>query len=133
MKPVPLTIVAVLAVSSACGANSEADPVRSYALGLRADDSADRYRYVATGDVDIRVGDAVTFEFENTGTTIHDLRVVDPDGATLATATPVAVGGRAEVTVTFRETGFHRLNCLVDDHLTVHEMQTLFEVTDPSG
>lgn len=97
------------------------------------DDSADRYRYVATDVVDIRIGDEVTFELENSGTLPHDLQLVDPDGTTLGTAEPIAPGARAEVTVRFFDAGFHALNCLVGDHLTVHRMQTLFEVTDRSG
>ncbi len=133
MKSSLLTVAVALVLTSACGADADVEAVRSYSLGLRVDDSADRYRYVATDVVDIRVGDEVTFELENTGTLGHDLQVVDPEGTTLGTANPIAPGARAEVTVRFGEAGLHRLNCLVDDHLIAHEMQTLFEVTEPSG
>jgi hypothetical protein len=34
------------------------------------------------------------------------------------------------VTARFDEPGYFRLDCLVDDHLTVHEMHTFFEVTE---
>jgi len=106
---------------------------RTYSVGLEVDDSGDRYRYVATDTVDIRVGDEVTFELANTGALIHDLQVVDPEGNRVGYAAPVPPGGDATVTVRFEEAGFFRLNCLVDDHLTAHEMQTFFEVTEPDA
>lgn len=106
---------------------------RSYTLGLRVDDSEDRYRYVADGAVDVQTGDEVTFELQNTGTLIHDLQIVDPEGAAIAVAPPVAPGAAASLTVHFVEAGFYRLNCLVDDHLTAHRMQTVIEVTDSAG
>lgn len=124
-------LLGVLAVS--CGGDGDATPTRQYTLGLTADDSADRYRYVATEAVDIRVGDEVTFEFDNTGLLVHDLVVVDPDGDTIATAPPIVPGQTTSLTVLFEESGFFRLNCLVDDHLTAHEMQTFVEVTDPDA
>lgn len=133
MKSSWVTVAVALLLGNACAADAGDEAVRSYSLGLRVDDSTDRYRYVATDAVDIKVGDEVTFEFQNTGILAHDLQVVDPGGTTLGTANPVAPGAGAEVTVRFTEVGFHRLNCLVDDHLTAHEMQTLFEVTEPSG
>ncbi len=123
----------LLLVAAACGSNSGAEPERSYAIGLEVEDDSDRYRYVATDAVDIRVGDEVTFELVNTGGLIHDLQVVDPEGNRVGYAEPAAPGADATVTVLFDETGFFRLNCLVDDHLTEHDMQTFFEVTDPSG
>lgn len=126
-------LAALLVVAAtACGGNG-VGTVRSYTIGLEVEDDSDRYRYVATDPVDIRVGDEVTFELENTGTLIHDLQVVDPDGNRVAAAEPVAPGADATLTVLFEEEGFFRLNCLVDDHLTEHDMQTFFEVTDPSG
>jgi len=124
-------LLVVFAVS--CGGDGEATPTRQYTLGLTADDSDDRYRYVATEAVDIRVGDEVTFEFDNTGLLVHDLVVVDPDGDTIATAPPVVPGQSTSLTVLFEQSGFFRLNCLVDDHLTAHEMQTFVEVTDPDA
>lgn len=126
-------VAAALILTTACGKDTGVEATRSYSLGLRVEESADRYRYVATDVVDIRVGDEVTFEFENTGALGHDLQVVGPDGRTLGAASPIAPAARAEVTVRFGEAGFHRLNCLVDDHLIAHRMQTLFEVTDPTG
>ncbi len=122
-----------LVLLSACGSNAGAGPERSYSLDLAVDDSDDRYRYTTTDDVDIRVGDEVTFELTNTGTLIHDLQVVDPDGTMLAKAEPTAPGQDASVTVRFEEVGIFRLNCLVDDHLIAHEMQTFIEVTEPTG
>jgi len=123
---------ALLLVVAACGSNSGAEAERSYAIGLEVEDDGERYRYVATDPVDIRVGDEVTFELDNTGTLIHDLQVVDPDGNRVGYAEPTAPGAVASVTVRFDGAGFFRLDCLVDDHLTEHEMQTFFEVTDPS-
>ena len=123
----------LLIVAAACGGDGGTAAERSYVIGLEVDDSGDRYRYVATDPVDVRVGDEVTFELVNTGALVHDLQVVDPDGNRVAYADPVPVGSTASVTVLFDESGFFRLNCLVDDHLTEHEMQTFFEVTDPSG
>lgn len=124
---------ALVLLAAACGGNSGGEAERGYTIGLEVEDNSQRYRYVATDTVDIRVGDEVTFELENTGTLIHDLQVVDPDGNRVGYATPTAPGANATVTVQFDESGFFRLNCLVDDHLTEHEMQTFFEVTDPSG
>lgn len=120
-------------VLASCAGDAGSEPARSYTLGLEVDDSEDRYRYVATDDVDIQVGDEVTFELLNTGTLIHDLQVVDPEGTMLAKVEPAAPGATAMVTVRFDEAGFYRLNCLVDDHLTEHEMQTFIEVTEPVG
>lgn len=125
------TIALLLALAAACG--GDATPGRSYVIGLEVDDTGERYRYVATDAVDIRVGDEVTFDLDNTGTLIHDLQVVDPDGATIAKAEPAAPGAAVALTVRFEQVGFFRLNCLVDDHLTVHEMQTFVEVTDPTS
>lgn len=116
-----------------CGGDAAAEPARTYTLGLEIDDSGERYRYVATGEVDIRVGDEVTFELLNTGALVHDLRIIDPDGATIATVEPTVPGGAASVVARFDDAGVYRLNCLVDDHLTVHEMQTFIEVTESTG
>ena len=124
--------VLFVVTATACGGNSTGT-VRSYSIGLEVEDGSDRYRFIATDEVDVRVGDEVTFELENTGTLIHDLQVVDPEGNRVAYAEPTAPGADATLTVLFEEDGFFRLNCLVDDHLTEHDMQTFFEVTDPSG
>ena len=97
------------------------------------DDSQDRYRYVADGQVDVRTGDEVTFELENTGTLIHDLQILDPEGTVVALAPPTAPGASVSLTALFEAPGFYRLNCLVDDHLTAHQMQTIVEVTDSTG
>lgn len=115
---------------AACGSDGDAEPLRSYTLHLRADDSADRYLYVAEDPIDLRVGDEVTFEFDNTGTLAHDLQVVDPDGGVLGVADVAPAGGTTSVTVLFEEPGYYRLNCLVDNHLTEHDMQAVVEVTD---
>jgi plastocyanin len=127
------TAALFLIVLAACGGNAGSSPTRSYGIGLRVDDSADRYRYIATEAVDIRVGDEVTFELENTGTLIHDLQILDPEGTVIAKSEPIAAGGSLTLTARFDEAGFFRLNCLVDDHLTAHEMQTFVEVTDPDA
>ncbi len=126
-------VVALTLLLVACGGDADAEPVRSYTLGLEVEDSEDRYRYIATDEVDIRVGDEVTFELANTGGLIHDVQVIDPDGTLLAKSPPIAPGANTAVTVLFEEAGFFRLDCLVDDHLTAHEMQTFIEVTDPTG
>jgi plastocyanin len=116
-----------------CGGDAGSEPTRSYSIGLEAEDHEERYRYVATDAVDVRVGDEVTFVFDNTGALPHDLQIVDPDGDTIATAPPIVPGDQVSVTARFDDPGFYRLNCLVDDHLTAHEMQTLIEVTESSG
>ena len=126
-------VIALTLLLVACGGDADAEPVRSYNLGIEVDDSEDRYRYIATDEVDIRVGDQVTFELANTGALIHDVQVVDPDGTMLAKTEPIAPGANTTVTVLFEEAGFFRLNCLVDDHLTAHEMQTFIEVTEPNA
>jgi plastocyanin len=132
-RPTTLVVAALLLFGAvACGGDSGSEPIRSYTLGLEVDDSGDRYRYVATDPVDIRVGDEVTFALDNTGALVHDLQVVDPSGATIARAEPVLPGRQASVTVRFDEPGFFRLNCLVDDHLIAHEMQTFIEVNESS-
>jgi plastocyanin len=121
--PLPLLL-------AACGGGDVVAPVRSYSIDLHTDDSGDEYAYVADDPIDVRVGDEVTFDVAITGTLIHDLQVVDPDGATIATAPPAGPDNSTTLTVLFDEPGFYRLNCLVDDHLTRHGMQAIIEVTD---
>ena len=130
---VTAVLVAVTALGAVSCGGDDPEPTRAYTLGLEVDDSGERYRYVATDPVDIRVGDEVTFVLDNTGSLVHDLQIVDPAGATIATAEPVLPGGQASVTARFDEAGFFRLNCLVDDHLTAHEMQTFIEVNESDG
>ena len=119
-----------------CGGDGAAEPLRSYTLVLQADDSTDEYTYLALapeatgGEIDLRVGDEVTFEFDNTGSLIHDLQVVAPDGTAIAVAAAANPGSTTSVTVLFEEAGYYRLNCLVDNHLTEHGMQAIVEVTD---
>ncbi len=134
MRRLVTAFVVALAVvgTVSCGGDGS-EPTRAYTLGLEVDDSGERYRYVATDAVDIRVGDEVTFLLDNTGSLVHDLRIVDPSGATIATAEPVLPGRQASVTARFEEAGFFRLNCLVDDHLIEHEMQTFVEVNESDG
>lgn len=123
-------VVAGLLTLAACGADGAAEPIRSYTVQLRADDSQDEYEYIAAGPVDLRVGDEVTFEFDNTGSLPHDLQVVAPDGAEIALSPVAAAGATTSVTVLFEEAGLYRLNCLVDDHLTAHAMQAIVEVAE---
>ena len=125
--------LAIATAASSCGGDAEPEVTRSYVLPLRVDDSEDRYRYVADGSVDVLAGDEVTFELDNTGTLIHDLQVVDPSGNAIASAPPTAPGATVLLTVHFVEPGFYRLNCLVDDHLTAHRMQSVIEVTESSS
>lgn len=132
-RPTSLLATALLVVAASCGGDDPSEPTRAYTIGLEVDDSGERYRYVAVDPVDIRVGDEVTFELVNTGALVHDLRVVAPDGSPIAAATPVAPGGRASVTARFDEAGFFRLDCLVDDHLIEHRMQTFIEVNESAG
>ena len=126
-------LISVLAVIGAAGcggnANEATEPTRTYTLHLRADDSEPEYLYIAEDPIDLRVGDEVTFELDNTGALIHDLQVVDPEGGVLGTAAAANPGSTTSVTVFFEEPGFYRLNCLVDDHLTEHDMQAIVEVT----
>ena len=66
---------------TACGSDGVAEPDRTYTVRLRAEDSQQEYEYIAVDAVDdLRVGDEVTFEFDNTGSLPHDVQVVDPDG-----------------------------------------------------
>jgi uncharacterized cupredoxin-like copper-binding protein len=121
-----------------CGADGGRDEdnavSRSYDVELRVDDSQDDYRYVATGEIpDFRVGDEVTFAVDNTGTLNHDLQVQAPDGDVVATAAAVAPGDALEVTAVLDQSGPWRLNCLVDNHLTEHSMQTFIEVAPVEG
>lgn len=118
---------------AACGGDGDGadliEPTRTYDVALHVDDSGDDYRYLVTGEVpDFTVGDEVTFVMDNTGALIHDLRVIDPDGVTLATAAAVAPGGVLELTVLLETAGLHALNCVVDDHLLVHGMQQFIDV-----
>lgn len=128
-----LLLAVVAAVVAACGGNADGnpEPVRSYTLHLRTDDSESEYMYVAEDPIDLRVGDEVTFELRNPGTLIHDLQIVDPAGDDIATAPSADPGRTTSVTVMFEEAGFYRLNCLIDDHLTAHGMQAIVEVTEP--
>lgn len=123
----------VIVIASACGSDSAAEPVRAYSIDLQVDDSGDEYRYTTNDSIDIRVGDEVTFRLDNTGHLVHDVRVVDPEGSSLAQSELAIPGGLSTVTVLFEEEGFFRLDCLVDDHLTAHGMQTFIEVTDPEA
>ncbi len=50
-----------------------------------------------------------------------------PEGNRMGYTEPAAPGANTTVTVLFDEIGFFRLD---DDHLTEHDMQTFFEVTD---
>ena len=112
-------------------AATSAAPTRSYSVDLQMVDDEDRYSYVAVGEVPVfEAGDEVTFVVENTGTLLHDLQVVDPEGVAIATAAAVAPGDSLTITVDLDEPGIYQLNCLVDDHLTRHHMQTLIEVVD---
>lgn len=113
----------------ACGSDGQAEPVRSYTVHLRAEDSGDEYEYITDESLAITTGDEVTFEFDNTGALPHDLQVVAPDGSEVGLAPIANAGSTTSVTVLFEEPGFYRLNCLVDDHLTAHAMQAIIEVT----
>jgi hypothetical protein len=126
-------VAAVSLATSGCGSDGTTAPARTYTVDLRIQDDADRYRYVAVGDVPtFQVGDDVTFRVDNTGTLDHDLQVVGPDGRTIATAPAVRPGGTLDLEVLLDEPGVYQLNCLVDDHLTRHRMQTLIEVVEPA-
>lgn len=125
--------VSLLLWLAACASDAD-EPGRAYTVPLRMEDAEDRYRYVAEGAVpDIRVGDEVTFEVRNAGVLLHDLQVVAPDGDVVGTAAAVAPGDTLTLTVEFDDAGPYRLNCLVDDHLTVHQMQTVVEVREPDA
>ena len=116
---------------AACGANASSEPARSYTVALRMEDDQDEYRYVAVGDVpEFAVGDRVTFEAENSGTLLHDLQVVGPDGIARSTVDAVGPGDTLSLTVDLDEPGIYQLNCLVDNHLTEHNMQTLIRVDE---
>ena len=120
-----------MALLSACGGDEGPDVERSYDVELKVDDSGDEYKFVAVDEVpDFRVGDEVTFIVENTGNLNHDLQGQAPDGDVAGVAPAVAPGDTLEVTAFLGQVGIYRLNCLVDDHLTQHNMQTLIEV-DP--
>jgi uncharacterized cupredoxin-like copper-binding protein len=127
-------LILFLALASAgivgCGSDSAA-PTRSYTVDLQMVDDSDQYDYVAVGEVPtFETGDQVTFAVENAGTLNHDLQVVGPDGSAVATAAAVAPGATLTLTVDLDEPGIYQLNCLVDNHLTEHYMQTLIEVVD---
>ena len=128
--PRHLALIVVLGALASCGGNGAAEPLRSYTLHLRADDSTPEYAYIAEDPVDLRVGDEVTFEFDNTGSLIHDLQVLAPDGSVIGSAAAANPGNVTSVTVLFDEPGYYRLNCNVDDHLTQHGMQAIVEVVD---
>lgn len=125
-------VTTALLALSGCGGgdDSASQPTRSYTLHLRTDDATERYRYIAEDPIDLRVGDEVTFEVSNTGSLIHDLQVVAPDGEVVGVAAATNPGGTTSVTVLFEAPGYYRLNCLVDNHLTEHEMQAVVEVTE---
>lgn len=116
---------------TACAPNSGAEPTRSYTVRLRAEDSQQEYLFIAQDPVnDLRVGDEVTFHFDNTGALPHDVQVVDPDGDQIGISEVAAASETVSVTVLFEEPGFYRLNCLVDNHLTEHGMQAIVEVLE---
>ena len=121
--------LSLLAITG-CGGEDGPDVLRSYDVDLRVDDSEPgNYRYVATVELpDFTVGDEVTFVVDNTGQFEHDLQVVAPDGDVIGRADPVPPGESLELTVFLGQVGVYRLNCLFDDHLTEHNMQSLIEV-----
>lgn len=121
--------ISLLAVTG-CGGDDGPEVLRSYDVELRVDDSVPGdYDYVATGEIpDFTVGDEVTFIMDNTGQFTHDLQVVAPDGDVVGVADPVLPGDSLEVTVYLGQVGVYRLNCLYDNHLTEHDMQTLIDV-----
>ena len=128
-RTLAVVAIAPLALLSACGDDAGPEVERSYDVELRIDDSGDDYKFVAVGEVpDFTVGDEVTFIVENTGTLNHDFQVQAPDGDVVGLAPAVAPGDSMEVTAFLGQVGIYRLNCLVDDHLTQHDMQTLIEV-----
>jgi len=127
------TAIAAVATLGACGADGDAfTPTREYAIGLRAEERGDGYGYVAEDALDLRVGDRVTFEMRNDGDLIHDLVVVHPDGRAIATGPAIAAGASLDLVVDFVDAGIYRLNCNVDDHLTVYGMQELVQVAEAS-
>ncbi len=124
--------LSLLAIAG-CGGEDGPDVLRSYDVDLRIDDFEDEYRYVATGEIpDFAVGDEVTFIVDNTGRFAHDLQVLAPDGDVAGYAEAVLPGDSLELTVYLGQVGVYRLNCLFDNHLTEHDMQTLIEV-GPAG
>jgi len=128
----PLGLVLTFAVGGlvACGSNST-EPTRVLTVDLRMEDHEDEYRYVAVGTVPrFAVGDRVTFAAENAGILDHDLQIVGPDGLAVETADAVGPGDTLTVTIDLDEPGIYQLNCLVDNHLTEHGMQTLIQVFD---
>ncbi len=126
---VPALIVAIAVIAS-CGSDDGPEVLRSYDVELRVDDSTDGdYGYVATTEIpEFKVGDEVTFIVDNTGQFPHDLQVQAPDGDIVGYAEPVDPGEQLELTTFLGQVGVYRLNCLFDDHLTQHDMQTLIEV-----
>lgn len=118
---------------TACGSDAGADPLRAYTVQLRAVEQGETYGYVSVGEVDLRVGDEVTFEMDNAGALIHDLVVVAPEGDTIAASDPIGPGQTISLVVEFEEPGRYRLRCNVDDHLTVHDMQVFVEVKNADG
>ena len=126
---VPALAVA-LAVIAGCGSDDGPEVLRSYDVELRVDDSTEGdYQYVATSDIpEFTVGDEVTFIVDNTGQFPHDLQVQAPDGDIVGYAEAIGPGEQLELTTFLGQVGVYRLNCLFDDHLTQHDMQTLIEV-----
>jgi plastocyanin len=133
LRRIAVTVAVSLTFVAACGDDNGPEVARSYDVELRVDDSGDDYQYVAIGDVpDFTVGDEVTFVVDNTGVFAHDLQVLAPDGDVAGVADAVGPGEILELTVYLGQTGIYRLNCLFDNHLTEHNMQTLIEVR-PAG
>ena len=132
MRRFSLAVAAGSMILLACGANASSEPTRTYTVDLRMEDHEDDYSYVPIGEVPtFLVGDQVTFQAENDGTLDHDLQIVGPDGLAIEEADAVAPGDVLIVTVDLDEPGIYQLNCLVDNHLTEHNMQTLIQVTEP--
>ena len=130
LRRTALAIAAASIILVGCGSNGDG-PTRAYTVELRMEDHEDEYHYVAVGAIpDFTVGDQVTFEASNDGSLDHDLQVVGPDGLAVETADAVAPGDALTVTVDLDQPGIYQLNCLVDNHLTEHNMQALIEVVE---
>ncbi len=99
-----------LTVSGATGSPAEA------AYDREVEVSAAEYSFTGLAGFTGRVGERVEFKLQNTGTTQHELEVLDPSGTNIGEVGPTEPGKAGEVVITFPTAGTYTFLCGIGDH-----------------